>query len=161
MNYYQKKSKLAKELHDKGLPWVKVYAVVRYGDKFVVLSKEKDGKIEYMLAGGGLDQGEDIIKAIKREVKEELNMRVKVLKEIGVYDKLFVKWKYNDEEFELQYKIHVMDTEVIKVRKGKPGLKGEFDDNVNIALIDKETLLNEVVEFKSFGFSLENKKARK
>ena len=155
MGYYQNKALVAKELHDKGLPWIKVYAVVRYEDKFVVLAREKDGNIEYMLAGGGVDKGEDINTAIKREIKEELNMKVNVIKEIGVYDKLFVKWKYNDEEFEVQYEIHVMDTEVIQIKHGKLGLKGEFDKNTNISFIDKETLLSEVAEFKSFGLTLD------
>ena len=79
---YKEGPQLVKELHDKGLPWVKVYAVVRYKDKFVVLTKEKDGKLEYMLAGGGVDEGEDINTAIKREIKEELHIKVKVINEI-------------------------------------------------------------------------------
>ena len=155
MGYYHNKALIAKELHDKGLPWVKVYAVVRYKDKFVVLTKEKDGKLEYMLAGGGVDKNEDINTAIKREIKEELHMKVKVIDEIGIYDKLFVKWKYNEEEFDVQYEIHVMDTEVLKIGHGKLGLKGEFDKNTNIAFIDRETLLKEVAEFKLFGLTLD------
>ena len=158
MGYYQNKALLAKKLHDKGLPWVKVYAVVRLEDKFVVLTKIKDGKTEYMLAGGGVDEGESLISAIKREIKEELNMKVEVLGEIGVYDKLFVPWKYENEEFEVQYEIHVIDTKVLKQRNGKLGLKGEFDKGVNIALIDEETLLKEVTEFSIFKMNLDNKK---
>lgn len=161
MGYYQNKALRAKELCEKGLPWVKVYAVVRDNDEFIVLTKEKDGKIEYMLAGGGVDKGESLEKAIKREVKEELNMKIEVLGELGVYDKLYVPWTYNDVTYNVQYEIHVLDTKVLKIKKGRLGLKGEFDKNTNIARIDEKTLLNNVVEFNSFGIKLNNNQTKK
>ena len=117
MGYYQNKALIAKELCEKGLPWVKVYAVVRDNDEFIVLTKEKDGKIEYMLAGGGVDKGESLEKAIKREVKEELNMKIEVLGELGVYDNLYVPWTYNGVTYNVQYEIHVLDTKVLKIKK--------------------------------------------
>ena len=161
MGYYQNKALIAKELCEKGLPWVKVYAVVRDNDEFIVLTKEKDGKIEYMLAGGGVDKGESLEKAIKREVKEELNMKIEVLGELGVYDKLYVPWTYNGVTYNVQYEIHVLDTKVLKIKKGRLGLKGEFDKNTNIARIDEKTLLNNVVEFNSFGIKLNNNQTKK
>ena len=78
-----------------------------------------------------------------------------IIKELGVYDKLYVPWKLGNEEFKVQYEIHVFDTRLIKHVDGKLGLDGEFNDNTKIALIDKETLLSEVVEFKSFKINLE------
>ncbi|MBR3891824.1 MAG: NUDIX hydrolase [Bacilli bacterium] len=161
MGYYQNKALIAKELCEKGLPWVKVYAVVRDNDEFIVLTKEKDGKIEYMLAGGGVDKGESLEKAIKREVKEELNMKIEVLGELGVYDNLYVPWTYNGVTYNVQYEIHVLDTKVLKIKKGRLGLKGEFDKNTNIARIDEKTLLNNVVEFNSFGIKLNNNQTKK
>ena len=161
MGYYQNKALIAKELCEKGLPWVKVYAVVRDNDEFIVLTKEKDGKIEYMLAGGGVDKGESLEKAIKREVKEELNMKIEVLGELGVYDNLSVPWTYNGVTYNVQYEIHVLDTKVLKIKKGRLGLKGEFDKNTNIARIDEKTLLNNVVEFNSFGIKLNNNQTKK
>ena len=161
MGYYQNKALIAKELCEKGLPWVKVYAVVRDNDEFIVLTKEKDGKIEYMLAGGGVDKGESLEKAIKREVKEELNMKIEVLGVLGVYDNLYVPWTYNGVTYNVQYEIHVLDTKVLKIKKGRLGLKGEFDKNTNIARIDEKTLLNNVVEFNSFGIKLNNNQTKK
>ena len=139
-DYYKNKAIRAKKLYDEGKPWVKVYATVRIGDNFLVL-KHND---EYMLAGGGVD-----------ELLEELNVEVEIIKELGVYDKLYVPWKLGNEEFKVQYEIHVFDTRLIKHVDGKLGLDGEFNDNTKIALIDKETLLSEVVEFKSFKINLE------
>ena len=39
---------------------------------------------------------------------------------------------------------------------GKFGLDGEFDKGFRIARIDKETLINNVAEFKKFGIKLDD-----
>ena len=150
-DYYINKAIRAKKLYDEGKPWVKVYATVRIGDNFLVL-KHND---EYMLAGGGVDENESLEEAVKRELLEELNVEVEIIKELGVYDKLYVPWKFGNEEFKVQYEIHVFDTRLIKKLDGKLGLDGEFKDNTKLAIIDKETLLSRVVEFNSFKINLE------
>ena len=153
--YYRQKALRAKELYDKGLPFVKVYAPVRVGDKFMVLEKERDGKITYDIAGGGVDEGETLEKALLRELKEELRVRVKIVKELGVYDKMYREWELDGERFSIQYEIHVFDTVLIKRKKGKLGLKGEFSGITRIAEIDKETLLSSVAEFRDFGIRID------
>lgn len=155
MSYYQQKALIAKSLYEKGLPWIKVYATVRDGENFIVLTGEKNGKTEYMLPGGGVDEGETLEEAIKREVLEELNIEVEVIGELGIYDKLIVPWKYEGQTYNIQYEIHVMDTRLIKRNDGNLGLEGEFNQNVKMAVIDKTTLLENVVEFNSFGINLD------
>ena len=154
-SYYRQKALRAKELYDKGLPFVKVYAPVRVGDKFMVLEKERDGKITYDIAGGGVDEGETLEKALLRELKEELHVRVKIVKELGVYDKMYREWELDGEKFSIQYEIHVFDTVLIKRKKGRLGLKGEFSGKTRIAEIDKETLLSSVAEFRDFGIRID------
>ena len=111
-DYYRQKALRAKELLDKGLPFVKVYAPVRVGDKFLVLAKQTDNGVIYSLSGGGVDEGETLQQAIKRELMEELNVEVDIIKELGVYDKLFKTWRLDDESFDIRYEIHVFDTKL-------------------------------------------------
>ena len=154
-DYYRSKALRAKELYNKGLPFVKVYAPVRDGDKFMVLAKETEDGIKYYISGGGVDEGETLEQAIKRELMEELNVEVDVIKELGVYDKLYKTWRLDDESFDIQYEIHVFDTKLKKKLEGKFGLDGEFDKNVKIAWIDKETLISTIPEFRDFGIKID------
>ena len=154
-NYYLAKAKRAKELYDKGLPFVKVYAPVRDGNKFIVLEKQTEKGKRYDIAGGGVDEGETLEEAIKRELKEELNAEVEIIKELGVYDKFYHPWTLDGETFNVQYEIHVFDTKLKSKFKGDFGLKGEFDKNIKIAKIDKETLINNVSEFRDFGIKID------
>lgn len=155
IDYYRIKALRAKELFDKGLPFVKVYSPVRDGDKFIVLKKETDDGVKYNLSGGGVDDGETLEEAIKRELMEELNVEVEVIKELGVYDKLYKTWHLDGESFDIQYEIHVFDTKLKKKLGGKFGLEGEFDKSVKIVAIDKETLISKIKEFKDYGIKLD------
>lgn len=154
-SYYKQKALRAKELYDKGLPFVKVYAPVRDGDKFIVLEKTTENGVEYQISGGGVDDGETLEDAIKRELMEELNVEVDVVKELGVYDKLYKTWHLEDESFDIRYEIHVFDTKLKKQHDGKFGLDGEFNGKFKIALVDKQTLLSNVKEFRDFGIKLD------
>ena len=154
-DYYRTKALYAKKLYDKGLPFVKVYAPVRDGDKFIVLAKETDDGVKYDISGGGVDEGETLEQAIKRELKEELNVEVDIIKELGVYDKLYKTWKLDDFSFDIQYEIHVFDTKLKRRLKGRFGLDGEFDNKVKIAKIDKKTLIENVAEFKDYGIKID------
>ncbi|MBO5395034.1 MAG: NUDIX domain-containing protein [Clostridia bacterium] len=155
MGYYMQKAKRVKKLYDKGLPFVKVYAAVRDGDGFLVLKKTKGNEVVYDIAGGGVDKGESLEKALKRELKEEMRVEVDVIKELGVYDKMYREWEYKGEKFSIQYEIHVFDTRLIKRKRGKLGLKGEFDKQTEIVKIDKETLVSSVAEFRDFGIKID------
>ncbi len=154
--YYRQKAIYAKYLYDNDLPFVKVYAPVRDGDKFIVLQKKTDKGVSYHLSGGGVDEGETLEQAIRRELMEELNVEVDVVREIGVYNDLYKTWRLDGEEFNVKYEIHVFDTKLKRQLGGDFGLAGEFaDKNMSIARIDKQTMLDTVAEFKQFGMTLE------
>lgn len=154
-DYYREKALRAKELYDKGLPFVKVYAPVRVGEKFLVLEKENENGPIYYIAGGGVDDGETLEQALKRELMEELNVEVDIIKEIGVYDKLYKTWELDGERFDIQYEMHIFDTKLKKKLDGKFGLDGEFDKGFKIKEIDKSTLISNVAEFRDFGIKIE------
>ena len=155
MSYYTQKAKRVKELYDKGLPFVKVYAPVRDGDGFLVLKKYHNNQVCYDIAGGGVDDGETLEEALKRELMEELHVEVEIIKELGVYDQLYREWHLGDEKFSIRYEVHVFDVRLKRKGEGQIGLAGEFEDGIEIAKIDRETLLSSIVEFRDFGIKID------
>ena len=154
MNYYEQKAKYAYELFKKGLPFKKVYAVVEKDGKYVVLRNDnpnKKAKYQFSLSGGGVDEGEDNVTAIKREIKEELNMNVEVVRSLGNvhYSKT---WSYQGKEFDIEYISEIFLTRFVSYSDNKNfGLPGEFEHGVCIEEISKEELLENVFEFKDGG----------
>ena len=151
MTYYEQKAKLAYGLYQKGLPFQKVYAVVQKGDRFLVL-KIAGKKFEYALSGGGIDEGEDVETAIKRELLEEMNAKVEFVKELGVIH--YVRtWTYQGKEFDVNYEAHIVLTKFLAfAERKKMGLEGEFDGkDVEIVEVSKKEMLENVAEFVSFG----------
>jgi 8-oxo-dGTP diphosphatase len=72
--------------------YLRVGAIIFHGEKLLT-TKMKNGKnIFHVLPGGGVEEGETIYEAIKREVKEELNIeitkfRLVYIKELNIKDK--------------------------------------------------------------------------
>ena len=63
------------------------FVLTEKGLAVIFRRKIKDGKVNeyYVVPGGGIEDGEDIIEGLKRELKEELNL------EVEVQDLAFVK----------------------------------------------------------------------
>lgn len=51
-------------------------AIIIEGDKILVMRREKQGSVYYTLVGGRVNEGEDIMAAVVREVKEETGLDV-------------------------------------------------------------------------------------
>lgn len=66
-----------------------VDAVIEDGRGNVVLIKRKYPPFKdfYALPGGFIEKGETPKQAVKREIKEETNLNIKIIKKIGVFDK--------------------------------------------------------------------------
>lgn len=71
------------EPQKKTLPAVK--AIIKKGNKFLVLKQKSAGKIYWDLPGGKIQFNESPFKALKREVKEETNLSVTNAEPVGVY----------------------------------------------------------------------------
>ncbi len=154
MSYYTNKAKLAYELHMQGLPFRKTYGVVEKDGKFLVLTTTK-GNYKYMLAGGTIDHGEDINTAIIREVKEELNVNVEVVKSLGTIE-YQSNWNYEGKSFVMNNVAEIMYTKFVSYGENTSlGLDGEFDNSTQVALVSKEEMLNNVSEFVKFGIKLD------
>lgn len=71
-----------KELGDRKVSGVHAYCF--YKDKFVVVYSDKKGY--WTPPGGGVEEGEDIRHAVRREVKEETNMSISKHRFLGYQD---------------------------------------------------------------------------
>ena len=52
-------------------PRIRVSAVLRREGRILLIRQEKPGKEYWMLPGGGVDAGETLLQALKRELAEE------------------------------------------------------------------------------------------
>jgi ADP-ribose pyrophosphatase YjhB (NUDIX family) len=52
-------------------PRIRVSAVLRREGRILLIRQEKPGKQYWMLPGGGIDAGETLVQALKRELAEE------------------------------------------------------------------------------------------
>ncbi len=51
-------------------------AIIIKDDKILVMRRDKQGSVYYTLVGGRLNEGEDVVKALAREVMEETGLQV-------------------------------------------------------------------------------------
>lgn len=153
-NYNLKKAKYVYGLYQAGLPFKKVYAVVQKDKKFAVLELAPGKKYKYTLSGGGVDDGEDNITAIKREVLEELNMNIEIIKSLGVFN-YFRTWLYEGKSFDVKYIAEVFLTKFVSYADNKDfGLSGEFFNKVKgVKLVSKKEMLENVARFEHFKIS--------
>jgi len=80
-------------VESQGTYRIAVRGLIMHGDKFLLMERSKiaRGELGYWeLPGGGLDFGESPEEALKREIQEEVQMTVNVLKPLSV-------WHYNRE----------------------------------------------------------------
>jgi 8-oxo-dGTP diphosphatase len=69
-------------------PFLTVDGIIRVFNpdfKGVVLIKRKNPPIGYALPGGFVDYGESVEEALKREMKEEVNLDIEIVKLLGIY----------------------------------------------------------------------------
>ena len=154
MTYQEKKAKYAYGLYLKGEPFRKVYAAVEKDGKFLVLKDQSPERLwPYSLSGGGVDEGESNEQAIKRELLEELNAHVEIVKSLGTFNYMS-KRKYKDFEFDLECVAEIFYTRFLSYGSHKDfGLDGEFDNRTAVAEISKQELLEGCYEFATKSVS--------
>jgi len=59
-------------------PRIRVSAILRWQGRMLLCRQEKPGKEYWLLPGGGVDAGESLIEALRRELREELGIEADV-----------------------------------------------------------------------------------
>jgi 8-oxo-dGTP diphosphatase len=59
-------------------PRIRVSAMIRWQGRILLCRQEKPGKEYWLLPGGGVDGGESLIEALRRELREELGVEADV-----------------------------------------------------------------------------------
>jgi len=108
-----------------------VDAVIEVGKNKIVLIKRKYPPFQdfYALPGGFIEKGEKAKEAVIREVKEETNLDIKIIKKIGLYD---------EEGRDPRGKIHstAFKCQII----GDASIMKSGDDSKEVELVPKEKL---------------------
>jgi len=76
-------------------PRVRVSALLRWRERVLLCRQEKPGKEYWLLPGGGVDAGESLIDALRRELREELGIDwhdLRVEGPIALVDSIAPKW---------------------------------------------------------------------
>ena len=55
-------------------PRIRVSALLRRGDRILLCRHEKDGRAHWLLPGGGVNGGETLVRALQRELTEEVGI---------------------------------------------------------------------------------------
>ena len=131
----------------------RVALIIPYNKKFDVILQIRKGFInkltmDYGFFGGGLEKGETVEQALKREIDEELTIDVNNIKSL----KFFKTYHYEVKEIDLAVESNVFlcdlqDVEKMDVKEGKPATF-KIDDATRLNMFDMDKrILKEINEF--------------
>ncbi len=134
--YHYEKAKRSYELHKAGRVYEKVRAIVRKGDKYMFYAFGD----EYVVAGGGVDDGETPEQAIVRECQEELLSNVKVVTLLSVNNFTF-NCRFNDIKYVSKRREYFYLCEWQGYHDGPLGVEGEFVDKPRLVEIPLDEMI--------------------
>ena len=136
--YIDQKIQFAYKLYKQNRFFRKSRAIVKQGDDFLVLYNTATNR--YSIAGGGVEEGENIKKACIREAYEELGARVKIVKFL-TKNYYSTKLKMGEEEFDSKRVEFFFLCEVKKLEDVELGIEGEFTGKIEVKKLSKEEFL--------------------
>lgn len=111
---------------------------IRYGARGIIIREDgkiaifnKSNKNEYKLPGGGVDKGEDIKDAFKREVLEETGCEIEIIDELGTIE----EHKSLDNFKQISY---LFVGKVLKDNNKLELTQKEKDEGAKLIWVDKE-----------------------
>lgn len=118
---------------------------VRYGARGIVIREDgkiaifnKTNKNEYKLPGGGVDEGEDIKEAFKREALEETGCKIEIIKELGTIEEHKSLDNFKQISYLFVGKVIKNDNQLYLTQKEK-------DEGAKLIWVDKEEGLELII----------------
>lgn len=127
---------------------VRVYGLLINNNNEVLLSDEFEyGQFFTKFPGGGLELGEGLIEALKREFVEECNVEVEIISHFYTTD-FYEKSSFNDSQV---ISIYYLVSAKAELNLNFKERKFEFDDNVNQSFrwVSLKELTEDDVTFKT------------
>ncbi len=106
---------------------VRVYGILRNENNEILITDERTQSVSFTkFPGGGLEYGEGLIDALKREFVEECNLKIEVIRHIYTTD-FYEKSSFNNSQIiSIYYEVKPLE-ELQMELKQKPF---DFDDNI-------------------------------
>lgn len=77
-------------------PRLVVAGLVKKGKKYLLIKEKlESGRDIWIVPGGGVDFGESLEQAVLREIKEELGIDSKIIKQLGINEAIFPNYNYH------------------------------------------------------------------
>ena len=118
---------------------ISIKAIIVKDKKVLVSKKNKNGMEIYDFPGGRIDDGETIKDSLKRELKEELNIKSFTL---GPLLNAFEWFHYGKKEASLMVLCYIVDADISNIRLSKEHVRLDWVSKRNLGKIPK-TKINE------------------
>lgn len=82
-------------MDDRKKPRIIVSAVIQNGNKVLLTKEILESGEKWIMPGGGVEFGENLVEAVKREIKEELGMDIEVGKLLGHREAIYTQYNYH------------------------------------------------------------------
>lgn len=123
-----------------------VKAIIQHGNKFLLIKQALSRKVVWDLPGGKIQYGESPYDTLLREVKEEVQLTIKIIKPVGIF------WFFGENHDQV-----VCTTFLCAINNPKINLFQNPDTSENIIefrWFTKEEILND--KFEILNISLKN-----
>ena len=135
--YVNDKTMYAYGKYLRGEAFEKARAIILKDNQVVFIKDLSNGNIT--VPGGGVDEGETLVEAVKREALEETHMIVEPIMQVGE-ESYNVDMQIGDVDFVSTRVAYAYLCEFVKQEKGKNGLEGEYAGKVEVYFDDVDKL---------------------
>ena len=95
---------------------VRVYVAIIQNQKVLALQEEYVGEILLKFPGGGLEFNEGVIDCLRRELEEELNIKLKNISHLHTQENFIrSKFRKNEQLLSLYYEAEIVDVEELLI----------------------------------------------